>query len=568
VGLSRDQVIAAIYETVIQPEQYDAFMKAWEGHIQAALSDPASRHGLADGEDALLLDPELQAHFTRAYDILEQIGRKTPKHDLAKQIGLSSGFSILARVDGVIVAMGKAAAKAVEGTTLTALDGMLNAGSLSLLQDLQATALAGDGKDRSVVLSTGGTPRHLIARIAQSGDGDGQGAPVIVIEALDFQWSDRAGQMLVTSFGLSRAEVEIVRNLMAGHTLRQIAAMTGRSEHTVRNQAKAVLAKTGAPGQVDLVRLVAFLINADSQEKPAVSGAGGLADEMMTMTSGLEMQVFQTGPVNGRPVIFLHGMLDGMSPLHFAAKELKLRGMRVFAPVRPGYGRSDPVANPDDTLDVFIGHVRELIETHNLKRPIILGYLAGGMYGYNLCSQLPDRLAGMVVVGGGAPVTRVSQLSKMPARQRLVAYTARYAPALLPFVLRAGIAQIDGKDVVDFMEALFPPGTHDHNVIERYGLSDLFRAGYRYSVQQGYLGFAGDSHHVVRDWGARLSGPSAPVIHLQGALDPVLPPASVEPFFRGRENTELRVYPDCGQMLFYEQLESVFAAIEELDKRG
>ncbi|MFD2856963.1 LuxR C-terminal-related transcriptional regulator [Seohaeicola zhoushanensis] len=83
----------------------------------------------------------------------------------------------------------------------------------------------------------------------------------LVIEAMEYRWTAAAEAMLVASFGLSRAEVDIVRQLLAGRSLRQIAEQSGRSEHTVRNQAKAVLAKTGAPGQVDLIRLVVFLIN-------------------------------------------------------------------------------------------------------------------------------------------------------------------------------------------------------------------------------------------------------------------------------------------------------------------
>ena len=72
-------MVAAIYETVIRPALYGAFMDAWEQHIQARLGDPESSDGMPVGPDDLPIDPELQAHFSRAYDILEQIGRKAPQ---------------------------------------------------------------------------------------------------------------------------------------------------------------------------------------------------------------------------------------------------------------------------------------------------------------------------------------------------------------------------------------------------------------------------------------------------------------------------------------------------------
>ena len=80
-----------------------------------------------------------------------------------------------------------------------------------------------------------------------------------------------AAALLAETFGLSPAEVDLVRQLLAGHALKDTARDSGRSEHTVRNQTKSILAKTGAPGQVDLVRLVAFLLSEDTSHSGAVA---------------------------------------------------------------------------------------------------------------------------------------------------------------------------------------------------------------------------------------------------------------------------------------------------------
>ena len=572
--MSRDQVIAAIYETVIQPNLYDAFMDAWDEHIQLAIYDPGPHsdpEANQDGRESVRLDPELQAHFTRAYDILEQIGRKVPQRSLRDQVQQSSGFSILALANGRVLAAGTAAADVLDGEGwLKGLIPILTANSAQLLQELQETARNVDGADASVVLSTGGHPRHLIARITSNTDEAGERQQIIVIDALDYQWSKRAAQMLVTSFALSPAEVEIVRSLLGGHTLREIAELSGRSEHTVRNQAKSVLAKTGAPNQVDLIRLVAFLINADTGRKPSSISpdADTLPYEMMTMSTGLEMQLFQAGPANGRPVIFLHGMLDGISPLQVAQRHLIRRGIRVLAPIRPGYGLSDPVTKPPEALGMFTAHVAELITRFKLQRPIILGYLAGAIYGYHMCSELGSQIGGMVVAGAVAPVTRLSQLADMAPRQRLVAYTARYAPALLPFVLRAGISQIDSKEIEGFMEALFPSGSHDRDMMERRGITELIQSGYRFSVSQGHLGFATDSHYVVRDWSDSVAGSTVPIIHFHGAHDPVVSQASLMTFISTQKDVQFRLLNELGQLIFLEDPDVVFDAIEELFGRS
>ncbi|MFT7592873.1 MAG: pimeloyl-ACP methyl ester carboxylesterase/DNA-binding CsgD family transcriptional regulator [Paracoccaceae bacterium] len=567
-AVSRDQVVAAIYETVIRPALYGAFMDAWEDHIQTRLNDPGGNHGVADGQDALPIDPELQAHFSRAYDILEQIGRKAPQDNLLDRIDRSTGFSIVATPDGVILAAGSAARAVLGGRMrLQSLESTLTANAVQLLRGLQQSARdTQHPQDSAVVLATGGQPRHLIARIEPALPDGTQPQQLLVIEALDHHWTDEARQMLVTSFCLSAAEVEIVRNLLAGYSLRQIAQMSDRSEHTVRNQAKAVLAKTGAPGQVDLIRLVAFLINTRSPDQLAAQATtppSQLPSEMMRMSSGLTMQLFRAGVTTGQPVIFLHGMLDAMAPLQMLQSRLIRHGYQVIAPIRPGFGESQ-AAPGGQGVQVFVDHVAELIDQLKLRRPVVLAHLAGSVHGHHLLARHSDRVAGMVAVSGGVPITRASQLSNMAPRQRLVAYTARYAPALLPFVLRAGIAQIDGQDIDEFMEALFKPGTHDCGVIEWLGLAQMIQAGYRFSVQQGHVGFTSDSHLVVSDWSADIAGPDTPVIHLHGSQDAVVDVDTVLAFGQAHANVDVRVMSEVGQLLIYERPEAVFAALDEL----
>jgi DNA-binding CsgD family transcriptional regulator/PAS domain-containing protein len=68
-----------------------------------------------------------------------------------------------------------------------------------------------------------------------------------------------AGRRLVELFGLTPAEAQLAVALLAGKRLRQIAAERSVQLPTVRNQLRAVLAKTGTARQADLVRRLATL---------------------------------------------------------------------------------------------------------------------------------------------------------------------------------------------------------------------------------------------------------------------------------------------------------------------
>ena len=59
-------------------------------------------------------------------------------------------------------------------------------------------------------------------------------------------------------YGLTKAELAILKSLAVGQNAGLIAAETGRSIQTVRTQIKSILQKTGAKGQSDLIGMFAF----------------------------------------------------------------------------------------------------------------------------------------------------------------------------------------------------------------------------------------------------------------------------------------------------------------------
>lgn len=69
-------------------------------------------------------------------------------------------------------------------------------------------------------------------------------------------------------FDLTPAEAKIARALGGGMTISQIAATTGASAATVRNQVQAVFGKTGMHRQADLVRLLQGLSPAAIEASP------------------------------------------------------------------------------------------------------------------------------------------------------------------------------------------------------------------------------------------------------------------------------------------------------------
>lgn len=63
-------------------------------------------------------------------------------------------------------------------------------------------------------------------------------------------------ETISSSYGLSPAETRICALIMEGLSYKEIAAKTGRSVHTIRNQSRAILVKTGSGNRTSLLRLL------------------------------------------------------------------------------------------------------------------------------------------------------------------------------------------------------------------------------------------------------------------------------------------------------------------------
>lgn len=164
-------------------------------------------------------------------------------------------------------------------------------------------------------------------------------------------------------------------------------------------------------------------------------------------------------------MIFLHGMLDGTEITPITGELLNRFNLRLICPHRPAFGRSDPSpVSASDALENTAQILQQVIKRFDIERPVMLGHMAGSLYAY--AGAVTCNACGIVNVAGGVPITSPSQFDSMTRRQRLVAYTARYAPSVLPFVLNAGIRQIRSGGIEKFVRSLYEDAPVDWDVLQ------------------------------------------------------------------------------------------------------
>jgi pimeloyl-ACP methyl ester carboxylesterase len=120
-------------------------------------------------------------------------------------------------------------------------------------------------------------------------------------------------------------------------------------------------------------------------------------------TEVLDIAYDEIGPAGGRPVVLLHGFPDDVHAYDRVAPPLAAAGYRVMTPYLRGYGptRFRASTTPRSGEQAALGRdLFDLIAALDLDRPVLAGYDWGGRAACVVAALWPERVGGLVSVGG------------------------------------------------------------------------------------------------------------------------------------------------------------------------
>ena len=116
---------------------------------------------------------------------------------------------------------------------------------------------------------------------------------------------------------------------------------------------------------------------------------------------GVRFHVTEAGPVDGRPVLALHGWPQH----HWVYRDLLADpppGLRIIAPDLPGYGWSGPPPHRWAKEDV-VSDLVALMDAMGLDRVLLVGHDWGGFLGHLLTLRVPERIDGYLALNIAHP---------------------------------------------------------------------------------------------------------------------------------------------------------------------
>jgi pimeloyl-ACP methyl ester carboxylesterase len=286
-------------------------------------------------------------------------------------------------------------------------------------------------------------------------------------------------------------------------------------------------------------------------------------------TATLEIAYETSGPDDGAPVILLHGFPDDPRTWDGVVGPLADRGHQVITPWLRGYGATrllDPAAPRSGQQATLGADLRDFMDALGLGQAMLAGYDWGGRAACVVAALWPERVRGLVTIGG-YNIQAIAQCFRPAPAERELAYW--YQWYFNTERGRAGLAA-NRRDICRLLWRLWSPNwAFDDATFARTASSwdnpdfvEIVIHSYRHRHQ------AAPGDPGLEDIERRLAARPAitvPTIVLDGAADTVgamageHPDPAVFPALRAH-----RVIPRAGHFLPREAPEAVIEAVLEL----
>jgi pimeloyl-ACP methyl ester carboxylesterase len=258
---------------------------------------------------------------------------------------------------------------------------------------------------------------------------------------------------------------------------------------------------------------------------------------------GRRLGFAEFGPVDGRPLIWLHGTPGARRQIpeaaRIAAAEL---GVRIVGIDRPGIGASTP--HLYSRLVDFADDLREIADRLGIDQFALIGLSGGGPYVLAGAYALPDRVTVAGVMGGVAPtvgddavpgglVGRLAPMGPIAARLRVP----------LSLALTAGIWVLRpvASPGLDLYARFSPEG--DRRVFARPEIKAMFIDDLLKGARKGFAAPIHDFALFCRPWGFSVRDITVPVRWWHGDADHIVPLAHGQHVVSLIPNATLRIRP-------------------------
>jgi pimeloyl-ACP methyl ester carboxylesterase len=282
----------------------------------------------------------------------------------------------------------------------------------------------------------------------------------------------------------------------------------------------------------------------DTSVTPARSDDEDRTSLTLRLPDGRRLSYAEFGDPRGLPVLAIHGTPGSGFMFGLTDQAARERGLRVIAPDRPGYGRSEYRRNTSlmRSAEDFIS----LADALDLKRLAVIGVSGGGPHAIATVSAIPNRVALLALVSPVGPVAECRKQVRMSRMHRLIFTRMGRSPqacATFFWSLRGMVRLAPGVAYRALQQRVT---RSDQGVLGRPEVKANLQAAIREGLKPGIKGALQDLRLFCSPWGLALPEVDVPTVVWQGSDDTIVPANAAYYLARQLPNCRLDVIQEAG----------------------
>lgn len=386
-----------------------------------------------------------------------------------------------------------------------------------------------------------------------------------------FEWSPALFEKLQAALQLSNSEALVLQGVLNKRSYAEIALERGRTVATIKTQAKAVLRKAGCTRMDQLAHLctsIAYVVGLAEANMPVASEnldwvCPRQSMHRLDVSDGRILGYYEYGDPNGKPVLFIHGFFQGP----FFSDEMKRgflhKNLRIIAPSRPLYGVTSKPAKNKDYNQTSCDDVREMLAHLRITdRILIAAHHGGGSHAFRISKMLEERVKGMVMIGGGIPISK-EHLKFMGSEKRMVSAAARHAPSVLNLIATIGLKTYHKKGIQAFLREHYAPNKIDMANLDNPEINKLICEGMYHLFEQGRHAFIFDGRIQMQDWTSDFKNTNTRQFWITGRHCHLMGAHFVQEAIEKQSNHPVEILEDAGFNILYQRPERIIDLLSE-----
>uniref|UniRef100_A0A2A4Z3S4 HTH luxR-type domain-containing protein n=1 Tax=OCS116 cluster bacterium TaxID=2030921 RepID=A0A2A4Z3S4_9PROT len=562
---TENRLIDSIYDAAIDPQKYDELLLLWEDEFFVTPTRETSQQ----------VDGAIENHIRRAHKILSLTNPQQNEPPRIEQLVDADPLPTLILSRDQIVTLANQVAQNLFGVKIG--------------KKLPHNAFSADDilKIKHYLTHLNKHKSDRVLAIIQPQNEEGQATYLFALSKIDdvnsrrsllqisvvnTVWNETVGKTIQTTFALTDAEIDLAKRYVAGEKLADIAFAKGRSINTVKTQSKSLFRKTKLKSQSELIRLFSALQQFAQQENNGRNNALHLEEPVglnssyqhfigrayINRMNGRKLYYETYGDPDGEPVLYLHGVISGTKFTHEIMDLFRAQKIKLIAPHRAGFGKSDP--HFEQREEGFVEDVRAVLVAEQVDKFKVVGQFAGAYYAFILGAALPERILKMRLINSHAPIESKNQLSKIMGRPlRTLVYTARYIPQLLPFLLSNMDVQVRKNGGRYSMNKYYRESAFDYELCQDAEIGEVVIDGFLSCYAQGNKFVTQQVKNLYqKDWSHLIADCPVPIELYHSTKDISVPLWVMQDLAKKHHQLKLTIV-EGGQLILYKYPKTILA---------